>query len=63
MAKAYVSNLMEAGASMPESMPKLVFGYKHCACRDCFELVIGKPGEFCDACKNAGCETSGECKA
>mgnify|MGYP000014260040 CR=1 FL=1 len=30
-------------------------GYRDCACRDCFELVIGPPGTFCDGCKAAGC--------
>lgn len=33
-------------------------GYTHCACRDCFELVVSndmsKP-DFCSDCKKAGC--------
>jgi hypothetical protein len=32
-------------------------GYTDCACRDCFEIAIGEPGEaFCGACELAGCE-------
>lgn len=32
-------------------------GYTSCACRDCFDIAIGKPGEaLCHACKDAGCE-------
>ena len=30
-------------------------GYRHCACRDCFEIVIGEPGKFCKECQDAGC--------
>lgn len=30
-------------------------GYRQCACRDCFEIVIGEPGTFCDECVDAGC--------
>ena len=30
-------------------------GYVHCACRDCMDLAIGEPGEFCNACIEAGC--------
>lgn len=30
-------------------------GYLHCACRDCFEITIGDPGEFCTECDEAGC--------
>jgi hypothetical protein len=32
-----------------------VSGYLHCACRDCFEIVCGDPGDFCDDCETAGC--------
>jgi hypothetical protein len=39
-------------------------GYTDCACRDCFEIAIGEPGEaFCHACEEAGCEGDGECDA
>jgi hypothetical protein len=30
-------------------------GYIYCACRDCFEITIGTPGELCDDCEQAGC--------
>ncbi len=30
-------------------------GYGHCACRDCFEIVVGEEGDFCDDCIEAGC--------
>ncbi len=31
-------------------------GYTHCACRDCFDIAIGKAGEaMCLECKEAGC--------
>ena len=31
-------------------------GYTACACRDCFEIAIGEPGEaFCSCCEDAGC--------
>lgn len=40
-------------------------GYADCKCLDCFELVVvsdtRKP-EFCDACKDAGCEENQECQ-
>jgi len=30
--------------------------YTDCACRDCFEIAIGEPGEaFCSDCEAAGC--------
>jgi len=39
-------------------------GYTHCACRDCFEIAIGRPGEaVCHDCVEAGCELDGECSA
>lgn len=41
----------------------LSVGYHHCACRDCFELYVGKPGEMCLACEEAGCELDSECEA
>lgn len=34
-------------------------GYTACACRDCFETVIG--GVFCPACLDADCELNSEC--
>ena len=30
-------------------------GYRDCACRDCFEIVIGGPGTYCEGCVQAGC--------
>ncbi len=36
-------------------------GYINCGCRDCFELTIGEPGDFCDECIEAGCEPDHEC--
>jgi len=30
-------------------------GYTDCACRDCFELIIGESGDYCDECIEAGC--------
>lgn len=30
-------------------------GYRDCSCRDCFELTVGTPGEFCHGCIEAGC--------
>ena len=37
-------------------------GYVPCACRDCFEIAIGKLGEaFCHDCETANCETDHEC--
>jgi len=38
-------------------------GYHNCACRDCFELYVGEPGELCDDCEEAGCEPDDECCA
>ena len=41
-------------------------GYTPCACRDCFEIAIGVPGEaLCHACETADCEanTETECEA
>lgn len=29
--------------------------YQGCACRDCFELCIGRIGTFCVDCVHAGC--------
>jgi len=44
-----------------------VSGYKHCACRDCFEIAIGEDDEpaLCSDCEEAGCDDSGcsECEA
>lgn len=31
-------------------------GYHECGCPACFEILIGVPGEFCDDCKDAGCD-------
>jgi len=36
-------------------------GYRHCACRDCFEITIGHTGELCSCCEDAGCSTEAEC--
>jgi len=30
-------------------------GYVYCACRDCMEIVVGEPGDFCCECIEAGC--------
>ena len=39
-------------------------GYTHCACRDCMEIAIGKPGKaFCHDCEEAGCEHDSECQS
>lgn len=40
-------------------------GYTHCACRDCFDLLVSsdtrKPA-LCSDCEEAGCEMNGgEC--
>ena len=36
-------------------------GYCDCACRDCFEIAIGKAGEaLCNECEDAGCEAAQE---
>jgi hypothetical protein len=36
-------------------------GYTDCACRDCFEVAIGKPGvALCHGCEEAGCEACKE---
>lgn len=41
-------------------------GYTPCRCRDCMEIAVSsdmrKP-QFCSACKKAGCEDGGECRA
>jgi len=38
-------------------------GYTACACRDCFEIAIGKQGKaLCNECEEAGCAVgNGEC--
>ena len=39
-------------------------GYQHCACRDCFEIVIGDGPTYCDECIEEGCPDNvwnGEC--
>ncbi len=38
-------------------------GYVNCGCRDCFEVTVGEPGEFCTDCEEAGCEEDSECCA
>jgi hypothetical protein len=38
-------------------------GYMYCSCRDCFELIIGVPGDMCDECIKAGCEHNQECQS
>ena len=30
-------------------------GYIYCHCRDCFDITVGDPGEFCAECIDAGC--------
>lgn len=36
-------------------------GYIPCACRDCFEIAIGKIGAaLCHECVDAGCEANEE---
>jgi hypothetical protein len=38
-------------------------GYTDCACRDCFDVAIGKAGEaMCSECEAAGCSGDGECE-
>lgn len=38
-------------------------GYVDCACRDCFDIAIGEPGDLCSECEDAGCEPdNGECQ-
>ena len=37
-------------------------GYMHCSCRDCFELIVGVPGDMCDGCMDAGCQPDQECQ-
>lgn len=43
--------------------------YTHCACRDCFEIVVASNDEdegptLCSICEEAGCEAEdGECQA
>lgn len=39
-------------------------GYTHCACRDCFEIVVSddmSSPDFCEDCLAAGCEPDSEC--
>ena len=50
---------IRAGIAKPVSK-----GYVSCACPDCFDTAIaGKRGpHFCHQCKDAGCETTGECQ-
>lgn len=37
-------------------------GYVECACRDCFNLAIGRQGKtMCHDCRAAGCERDAEC--
>ena len=38
-------------------------GYVPCACRDCCEIAIGKPGALCHECDDAGCAPERECQA
>jgi hypothetical protein len=30
-------------------------GYYHCHCRDCFEIIVGEPGDYCSDCNEHGC--------
>jgi hypothetical protein len=40
----------------------MMSGYAHCACRDCFEIIVAnnpaRP-ELCDDCNTAGCGDPG----
>lgn len=36
-------------------------GYWSCACRDCFELYVGEPGDFCHDCTEASCGYHQDC--
>lgn len=41
-------------------------GYTHCACRDCFEIVVSDDmanPDFCDDCIEVGCEPDHECSS
>lgn len=38
-------------------------GYIGCACRDCFEIAIGEPGEMCWDCVTEDCQPESECNA
>ena len=38
----------------------IMSGYQNCACRDCFEIYVGEPGELCHLCEDAGCDAEGE---
>lgn len=44
---------------------KVYTGYCDCACRDCFEIAIGRVGEaVCLFCEEAGCKGGdNECEA
>lgn len=35
-------------------------GYYDCACRDCFDVYVGMPGELCNDCEAHGCDPTGE---
>ncbi len=39
-------------------------GYTDCACRDCFDVAISSDARLgmCLLCKQAGCDTGGECQ-
>lgn len=40
-------------------------GYTQCACRDCFEIVVSNDmahPDFCEGCREAGCEPDQECQ-
>ncbi|HET9954119.1 MAG TPA: hypothetical protein VFQ61_06430 [Polyangiaceae bacterium] len=51
--------------SRTKKAPLVYTGYVPCACRDCFEIAIGLPGEaLCSSCEEAGCECDGgECQS
>ena len=36
-------------------------GYKHCDCRDCFEITVGD--SMCHDCDSFGCELDTECRS
>lgn len=39
----------------------MIYGYVDCACRDCFEIAIGRYGKaLCHECQEAGCKAGVE---
>lgn len=37
-------------------------GYVHCACNECFEIIVGLPGDYCDDCLDCDCPDHSECQ-